>query len=349
MKAIVKNHDGQDGWAIIDYPRRDPADDEIEMKVMSAGICGSELHLWNDHHYYDPGCVVGHEFSGVISRVGKSVTDWKAGDRIITENRFTGCGKCEYCRTGKMAMCKQIKSMGYRYDGGWRNYMCLPTKQLIRIPDNVSYDEAAMVEPSAVLTEALCIKAPIHAGDAVLIQGCGQMGLLGVMVAKAAGAGVVLITGTDIDEEIRLPVAREIGADRVVNVQREDLAAVVNELTDGRGVDYVVDCSGAPSAIRSAFDVVKRGGRIVGIGEVAGGKLELDWNKGIFKDVTLFFHYGSDYKAWHLVMDFIARGQLNLKPLITHDISMADFREGFELLNAKKGIKVMMHPIQEGY
>lgn len=348
MKAIVKLHDGKDGWAIVDQPRRDPADDEIEMKIMASGICGSDLHLYHDNHPYEPGTVIGHEFSGVISRVGKHVTKWKVGDRVVTENRFTGCGACEYCRTGKMAMCKELKLVGYRYDGGWRNYMCLPTKQLIRIPDNVSLDEAAMTEPAAGICEAMCVKAPIHAGETVVVQGCGQMGLIACMVAKAVGAAQVIMTGTTPDEKDRVAVAYQVGADRFINVEKEDVVSVVNELTNGQGADYVMDCSGAPAAIRSAFDIVRCRGRIVAFGE-APGKFEIDWNKGIFKDITLFFSFGSDYRAWRLALGFMERGQLNVKPLITHDISMADFKSGLELLEARECIKVMMHPIEEGY
>lgn len=349
MKAVVKMKDGHDGWEIQEKERVAPGDDEVEMKVMAAGICGSELHLYHDNHYYKPGAVVGHEYSGVISRVGKNVTKYKVGDRIITENRYSSCGNCEYCRTGNMGLCKEAIMPGYILDGGWRNYAVIPTKQIIKIPDNVSYEEASVVEPAAVLMEALTIKEPIRANETVLIQGCGTIGLLACMVAKAAGAGTVIVTGTDVDEEIRIPVAKEVGADYVINVQKEDLIEKIMEITDGKGVDYIAECSGAPSAIKSCFYAIKKLGRIVAIGEAPVKEIGFDWNKAVFTGATLKFHYGSDYVAWHRVVDMMSNGKIDVKPLITHEIPMEDFRKGFEMLDNKEAIKVVMHPFADEY
>jgi len=347
MKAIIKHKDGKDGWEIKDVPRKDPQASEVEIQIKAAGICGSELHLYHDNHYYDPGIIIGHEFSGVISRVGSDIEDWKVGDRVVSENHITACGICESCRTGNFAMCTKRIPLGYRMDGGWTNYICLPTKYLIKLPDTVSYEEAAMVEPCAVLTESLCVKEPIHAGEVVLIQGCGTIGLLGAIVAKAVGAGKVIVTGTEQDEKVRLPIARTLGVSRVVNVERENLKEIVDSMTDGKGVDYILEASGVSSAISSSLDLIKRLGRIVAVGEASTEKVPFDWNKAIFKAPTIKFNFGSNYRAWHLAIDLMGSGKIDIKPLITHRLFMNDFKRGFELLDSKEGLKVIMYPFGE--
>ncbi len=348
MKGIVKFKDGKDGWEIRDVVRRDPGPGEVEIKVMNAGICGSELHLFHDNHSYTPGTVIGHEYSGYISRVGEGVTDWKAGDRVVTENHFLACGSCYFCRTGNTVMCPTRGGIGYHRNGGWAEYIVAPTKYMIRIPDSVTYEQAACVEPLAILTEALTVKEPVQSGEVVVVQGCGTMGLLAAQVAKAAGAGTVIITGTNADEEIRFPIARKLpGIDRIVNVQKEDLKAVVMELSEGMGADTVVECTGAPMAAASAIEVVRRLGRVLPIGEMPVKDVAIDWNKCIFKGITIHFNFGSNYLAWHRAVKMIENGTVNVDALITHRIHMKDFMKGFELLDSKVAVKVMMEAFKE--
>ena len=343
MKGIVKYKDGKDGWEIREIERKDPGPEEVEIKIAAAGICGSELHLYHDNHYYTPGTVIGHEYSGVISRVGSHVKGWNVGDRVVTENHFGSCGSCYYCRTGNQALCKTRGGVGYHRNGGWAEYLCAPTKYMIRIPDSVTMEEATMVEPLAVLTEALCVKHPVLAGETVLVQGCGTIGLLAAQVAKAAGAGKVIITGMEQDEEQRLPIARSLKSiDRVVNVEREDLAAVVMELTGGEGADTVVEATGSRGGIASSIELARRLGRVLAIGETPAKEVGIDWNRAIFKALTLNFNFGSNYIAWHTAVDMIAAGTVEVKPLITHRIHMSEFMRGFQLMDEKKAIKVVM-------
>ena len=343
MKGVVKFKDGKDGWEIRDIERRDPGPGDIEIKVMNAGICGSELHLFHDNHYYTPGTVIGHEYSGCISRVGEGVTGWKVGDRVITENHFFACGSCFFCRTGNTVMCPTRGGIGYHKNGGWAEYVIAPTKYLIKIPDSVTYEQAACVEPLAVLTEALTVKEPIQAGEVVLVEGCGAMGLLAAQTAKAAGAGTVIITGTDLDEEIRFPIARSLPSiDYVVNIQKEDVLTLVSDLTGGLGADTVVECSGAPAAVTMAMKAVRRLGRIIAVGEMPVKDVPVDWNQGVFKAVNLRFTFGSNYLAWHRAVKMIEQGSVNVDAIITHHIDMSDFLHGFELLDSKKAVKVMM-------
>lgn len=343
MKGIVKFKDGKDGWEIRDVDRPDPADNEVEIKVMAAGICGSELHLYHDNHTYTPPVVVGHEFCGEIVRTGKNVKKWKVGDRVVSENNKRVCGTCEFCRTGRPILCPERKPVGYKVNGGWTSYFCTPEHLLIKIPDNVTYDEAAMTEPVSVATQAQIVRKNVGIGDIVLVQGCGTIGLINAMVAKAIGAKRVILTGTDADEAIRLPIARKLDIDDIINIQQEDLKSRVMEITDNLGVDVIIEASGADSAIYTMPELIKKTGQIVAIGETAKSDLTFPWTAAVFKSCTISYSFGATYEAWKQALELMGQKKLNLEPLITHRLPLEDFRKGFELLERKEALKVIMH------
>jgi len=347
VKGVVKFKDGKGGWEIREIERPDPAENEVEIEVVAAGICGSEVHLYHDNHVYDPPVVVGHEFCGVVSRVGKNITKWKVGDRVVSENNKQVCGVCEFCRTGRPILCLERRSVGYKVNGGWTSYFCTPENLLLKIPDNVSFDEAAMTEPVSVATQALMVRGTVKFGDVVLVQGCGTIGLINAMVAKAIGAKTVILTGANVDKENRLPIANKLGLDRIVNVQEEDLEAIIMELTDGKGVDTIVEASGSDMAIYQMTDLIKKTGTIVAIGETAKPDINFRWTAAVFKACTIVFSFGAGYEAWKYALGLMESHKLNLQALITHHISIEQFREGFDLLDERKALKVIMTPIKD--
>jgi L-iditol 2-dehydrogenase len=344
MRAVVKFKDGKDGWEIRDIRRMDPLDNEVEIQVKAAGICGSELHLYHDNHVYEPPVVVGHEFSGVISRVGNNVTKWKAGDRVVTENNKRVCGVCEFCRTGRPILCTERKSVGYKVNGGWTSYFCTPEHLLIRIPDNVSFEEAAMTEPVSVATQALIVKGTVKIGDVVLVQGCGTIGLINAMVARALGASKVIVTGTNADEETRLRIARQLPIDKIYNIDHVNLYDEIMALTGGKGVDVIVEASGSDKAIHSMLNLLKKTGNIVAIGETAAPDVSFPWLASVFKACTVHFTFGAGYEAWKYAIQLMKDKKIILEPLITHHLKLEEFRKGFELLDEKKALKVILIP-----
>lgn len=344
MKAVVKFKDGKDGWEVRDVKRPDPMPDEVEIEVKAAGICGSELHLYHDNHVYEPPVTVGHEFCGVISRVGKDVKRWKVGDRVVSENNKVTCGVCYYCKTGMAVLCPERRSVGYYTDGGWTNYFCTPERLLIGIPDNVSDEEAAMTEPLSVATQALIVRGTVKPNDIVLVQGCGTIGLLNAMVAKAIGAKKVIITGTDVDEESRLKVARELGIDVVLNINRVNLEEEVKKETGGKGLDVLVEASGSDKGIYGMFGLIRKMGTIVALGESAQTDITFPWNPAVFRACTVHFSFGAGFEAWNLAMQLMEAKKVNLKPLISHRLQMSEFKKGFELLEKKEGLKIILLP-----
>ncbi|NLW77941.1 MAG: alcohol dehydrogenase catalytic domain-containing protein [Ruminococcaceae bacterium] len=348
MTAIYKVRDGHDGWEIRDIPRREPGPGEVELQIMAAGICGSELHLYHDNHFYTPPSLIGHEWSARISKVGEGVPDWKVGDKVVTLPSRNACGHCFYCSIGQSVFCaarRPFGPYGPNDGGGWREYFTMKAEGFLRVPDSVSFEEAAMLEPASVLVQALCIKAPVHTGDVVVVQGAGTIGILAAQVAKAAGAGRVIITDVASAREVKLPVARALPAiDQVVDITETDLKALVMAETDGRGADMVVDCSGSEAAVNSAFGLVRRSGRVVAIGEPATPSISVNWIDAIIQNIDLHFTFGSTNDAWRIALQLVADGRVQLKPLISHRIALADFEEGFKLMDDKKALKVMMFP-----
>ena len=346
MKAVCKMADGKENWEYKDVPRLDPGEGEVEMEVKCIGICGSELHAYHDNHFYRPGNIIGHEFCGVISRVGPGVTDWKLGDRVVSEMFQGGCGTCEFCRRGMPGFCLHGKYVGWDIDGGWADYFIAKTNMLMKLPDHVSYEYGAMIEPLGVLTNSLIVnEQPVKGGDVVLVQGCGTIGMIGAMVAKAAGASRVIMTGTNVDKEVRFPIAEDIKAiDRIVNVQTEDLKSIIMEETDGLGVDVILEASGSDIAINQMTDYIRDRGKIVALGESGKTPISIDWNKFLKKSCSIHYSFSEVHEAWHITMNLLNAGVLELDKLITHKLHLKDFMEGFELLDAKKGQKVLLYP-----
>ncbi len=344
MKGVVKFKDGKDGWELREIERTDPNPDEVEIEVQAAGICGSELHLYHDNHVYEPPVVVGHEFCGIITRAGDEVKGFKVGDRVVSENNKRTCGVCEFCRTGRAILCRERKSVGYKVNGGWTKYFCTPEKWLFHIPENVTYEEAAMTEPVSVATQALFVKKTITFGDVVLVQGCGIIGILNAMVAKVLGADKVILTGTNADEEVRLDIARKVGIEHIINVEKTDLKQFVAELTRGKGVDVIVECSGSDRAIYEMTDLIKKTGNIVVIGETAKQDISIRWTDLVFKAATLYYSFGAGYEAWSMALYLMEKKLINLNPLVTHRLPLGEFRKGFELLETKEALKVILKP-----
>jgi threonine dehydrogenase-like Zn-dependent dehydrogenase len=344
LKAIVKYKDGKDGLELRELPRPEPKPDEVEIQIKAAGICGSDLLLYNDHHAYRPPVIMGHEFSGVISRVGGNVTDFAIGERVICEASKYVCGKCEFCRTGKPALCVEKEGIGFMRDGCMAEYYCTPESLLFRIPEAVGFEEAAMAEPCAVAVQALIVRSQLRPGEVVVVQGVGTIALMCAMVAKAAGAGRVIMTGLGSDVALRFPVAVAAGADKVVNVEIENLSSVVNEETNGLGADVVVDATGSEAAIRGMVSIAKKTGRLIAIGETANGDANIRWNDLIFKACSIIFSFGLTFQAWKIALQMIEERKVNVKLLHSHSLPFSEFKRGFELADEKAALKVILEP-----
>ncbi len=344
MKALVKTTRGVGNMDIEDVPTPQIAADEVLIRVNACGICGSDLKIQDDEHPYTPPVVVGHEFSGEIVEVGADIAGWCVGDRVVSEQHTHACGLCRQCLTGDAFACTSKRAPGYFVDGAFAEFIKVPAWLLHRIPDNLSFVEAALSEPSAVAAHGVLDRTGIAPEDVVLILGCGPIGLLAAKMAQAAGASKVIITGIDRDERARLPKARQLGIDHAVNVMQTDLESLVAELTDGEGADVVIELAGALPAIDQAFRLARRLGRVGVIGQPPTEDVSIPYRQALFRALTVSFSYSSKYTSWERALSLFERGVVQPRQIISHVLSLEEWSQGFDLARSGEAVKVVLEP-----
>ena len=345
MKALVKTKKGPGNIEVHDVPIPSIRDENwVLIRVKAAGVCGTDLHIWHDRFTYWPPVVLGHEFAGEIVEIGPKVKNFKVGNRVVAEPHSLACGLCTNCRQGRIQLCDHKRSPGWGIDGAFAGYVTMPEALLHRIPDGMSWEVAALAEPMAITVHQVAERAHIECQDFVVVTGAGPIGILAVLVAKAMGAGKVLITGVDACEAVRFKTARELGADYLVNVQRESMKARMLELSGGRGADLVVETSGAASAIAQSVDLVRKFGRISCIGLSESETASIPWNQAMGKSIDVFFNMSSYYTAWDRALNLMKQHEGLLQKLITHRVPIERWKETFEDLEAERGIKALFLP-----
>jgi len=342
MQALVKTARGPRHLELRTVSVPQVAPDEVLMRVRACGICGSDLKIQEDQHPYMPPVVIGHEFAGEIAEVGSSVTGWVVSDRVVSEQHTHACGRCRQCLTGNAFACASKRAPGYFVDGAFAEFIKVPAWLLHRIPDNLSFVEAAFSEPAAVAAHGVLDRTGIAPEDVVLVLGCGPIGLVAAKMAQVAGAAQVIVTGIDRDEQIRLSKARELGIDHVVNVMQTDLTALLDDLTGGEGADIVIELSGAPPAITQAFQLARRLGRVGIIGQPPTDEVAIPYREALFRALTVSFSYSSKYTSWERVLSLFERGAIDPAQFITHVLPLGRSNSGFEVARSSKAIKVVL-------
>ena len=275
MKALVKESAGP-GFVLRDVPEPRIRDDEVLIRVRRAGVCGTDVHIydWDDwaKSRCKPPFVVGHEFSGDVVEVGRLVTDVEEGDRVTAEGHIVD-GRCLLCRTGNAHVCPYTKIIGVDRDGCFAEFIAMPATNVWHLDDNISYDVGGIHDPMGnAFHTALTADIP---GATVLITGCGPIGIFAVGICRAAGASRVI--ASDINKT-RLELAKQMGAHDIVTPQEAD--EIVKARTDGLGVDVVLEMSGVPAAIHQALALVRVGGRVQMLG-IPSRPIELDLPKEV--------------------------------------------------------------------
>lgn len=344
MLALVKTKKGVGNLELRDVPVPEHGPDEVLIEVKAAGICGTDIHVKHDKFPYWPPVTLGHEFSGVIVKVGSEVKNYKVGDRVVGEPHTKACGMCYLCRTGNIQICPEKRSPGWGIDGAFAKFLKMPEKLLHRLPDHVSFEEGAVAEPTANVVHDVLERGRVEPNDFVVVLGPGPIGLLAAMAAKAGGARAVMIVGTPKDEELRLAKAREIGIDHVVNLAQVNPLQRCLELTNAIGADLVVEASGSEPAINSAVELVRKKGRIAVIGLTGKDKIQFAWDKAIFKVCDIIFNLSTSYTSWDRAIGLIASGKVNAKAIITHCEPLANWEKVFDDLENLRGLKGILIP-----
>jgi L-iditol 2-dehydrogenase len=344
MRALVKTEKGVGFLELreVDEPRPGPS--EVLIEVRACGICGTDIHVKHDKFPYWPPVILGHEFFGEIIELGSEVKRWKIGDRVVGEPHTQACGHCYLCRTGNIQICPMKRSPGWGIDGAMARYLKYPAVLLHAVPDSMSDEEAAVVEPTANAVHDVIERARLEAGDFVVVLGPGPIGLLAAMAARAGGAQHVVVVGRSIDEDLRLPKARELGFETVLNAERENILEAVLDLTGGLGADLVVECTGSPSAIALTPDLVRKKGRICVIGLTGGKPVSFPWDKAAFKACDMFFNLSTSYTSWDRTIALISTGKIPAGEIVTHRLPLEDWETAFSCVENLQAIKVLLIP-----
>jgi len=344
VKAVVKWKKGDGFVELREVPKPVTNSESVLIKVKAVGICGTDIHILHDEFKHSPPVIMGHEFSGEIVEVGEKVNGWKMGDRVVSELHTGACRVCRLCRTGNPQICPKKRPIGSGTDGAFAEFIKVPSWLLHRIPEGVSFEEAAITEPTAICVHCILEKIGIESGDFVAILGSGPIGLLAAQVVKSAGAGYALITGISRDTDLRLKIANDLGIDYILNADKEDPVSKVKHLTNGIGADVVVEASGSPLAINQAFQMVRRGGRISALGMTKEEEVEIPWNVGIMKGIQIALPFSSGYTSWEKALGLIASKKIDVDSLITQRFLLKDWLKAFSLVEKAQAIKVLLIP-----
>ncbi|NLP30970.1 MAG: alcohol dehydrogenase catalytic domain-containing protein [Clostridiales bacterium] len=343
MKAIVKTKLGKGNLELKEVPIPNYKDSEVLIKVKAMGICGSDILIYKGEFNTNVPIILGHEFSGEIVDIGNNVSHFKVGDRVASELNVQSCGWCSDCRKGDFHLCSNRKAPGIHMNGVFAEYVALPEFILHRIPDNLSYEEGAVMEPAAVAAHGVIERAGIHPEDVVAIIGCGNLGLLSLQIAKNYGAKKVIISGTNKDVKVKFPKAMELGADYVINIDEHNIREAVDEITGGKGADLVIECAGNERAVDDAIDIVRKNGRLCTMGMPGERSIPVPWKKAVFKNIDLKFSYSSSASSWNMVSSMLERCIISTKPLITHKERFENYLNILENKNDGDIIKAILH------
>lgn len=339
MKALYKKEAKPGIWMKTDAPIPTVGPNDILIKIKKTAICGTDIHIykWDDwsQKTVPVGLITGHEYVGVIEKVGSEVQGFEVGERVSGEGHLT-CGTCRNCRGGKQHLCIHQVGVGVNRQGAFAEYISLPAKNAVKIPDNISDDVAAFLDPCGNATHTALSFDLV--GEDVLITGAGPIGAMAAGICKFCGARHVVIT--DIND-YRLDLAKKMGATRTVNVSKENLADVMKDLNMTEGFDVGLEMSGNAHAFRSMIDVMRAAGNIALLG-IPPGDMSIDWGKFIFKGLTLKGIYGREmFETWYKMIAMVQSG-LDLTPMVTHTLPVDDFEKGFEIMASGQSGKVIL-------
>lgn len=344
MKALLLTAPSQ--LELVDFPAPEPAPDEVLIRVRACGICGSDIHGWDGSTgRRRPPLIMGHEASGEIVDTGSLVDDWKEGDRVTFDSTIS-CGQCAFCRSGQVNLCDDRRVVGvapaeYRQHGAFAEYITLPARILYRLPDGLTYEQAAMVEPVSIAIHAVQ-RVKIAPTDTVVVVGSGMIGLLVIQALRWAGAA--RIVAVDLEAK-RLALARELGATDTLQSNQCDVAAEVARLTGGRGADVAFEVVGIDPTVQLALACLRRGGSAVLVGNLAP-KIDFPLQSFVTRELAIHGTCGSAGE-YPLCLDLIARGVIRVDPMISAVSPLADGLEWFPKLSAKNGgqyMKVILQP-----
>lgn len=341
MPALVNFASEPGSVELRDVPHPEIGEDDVLLAVQAVGICGSDLHQWHGTHSWPVNypCILGHEFGGIVARVGPRVRHFREGDRVVSETAAVIDAASPYTRSGLYNLDPSRRGFGYGVDGAMATYVRVPERCLHAVPEGLSLEKAALTEPCCVAYNAVCVNTRIRPGDQVLVIGPGPIGLLCALMARLSGAAPLIVSGLPADEG-RLAVARRVGADVTLTGGVE---AYVRNLGDGMGVDVVIDAAGVSATLDLAMKVVRPGGQITKVG---WGPQPLGYNLDpiVQKNVSIQGSFSHNWPVWNRVIRMLASGQIDLDPILSRVAPLAEWHECFEKMQSGEYVKAVLKP-----
>ena len=341
MKAVVKARP-EPGIEIreVETPVAGPG--EVLVRVRAASICGSDLGIYDFTPAYSGMAlpvVMGHEFSGVVEAVGKDVKGFAVGDRVLSRS-VVSCGECRFCVAGMDNLCESSSLFGIHQDGGFAEYISVPRGLLYPIPEGVSFEEAALVEPLSNAVHFVNDITPVEPGDLAVVLGIGPIGLFSAQLLRIAGAEVI-VTGISVDTE-RFEIAGRLGLE-AVNVDEVDPVGLVMERTSGRGADVALVAVGASSAVHQAVRLVRKRGHVTVVG-IFPGDVAVPMTTVVRREITLAGAYDARAENFEEAVELIESGRITAAELVTHRFPLEEAERAFEVAKSKVGCKVLFVP-----
>ena len=338
MRALVKAEDGP-GLVLQKVRRPEVGHNDLLIRIRRTAICGTDVHIWKWDDWarrtVPLGMHVGHEYCGEVVGMGSEVRGYAIGDRVSGEGHIT-CGHCRNCRAGRIHLCRNTVGVGVNRAGAFAEYLVIPAFNAFRIPEGIPDEIAAILDPLGNAAHTALSFDLV--GEDVLITGAGPIGIMAAAIARHVGARHVVITDVN---DYRLGLAARLGATRTVNVAREDLRAVMQELGMTEGFDVGMEMSGSEAGLRSLLAAMNHGGKVALLG-IPPGDVAIDWGQVIFKGLVIKGIYGREmFETWYKMTAMLQSG-LDLSGLVTHRFPVERYAEGFEAMISGRSGKVVL-------
>ncbi|BCW95032.1 MAG: zinc-binding dehydrogenase [Fimbriimonadales bacterium] len=343
MKAVVHYALEPCSVELREIAEPTPRAGEAIVRVRAVGVCGSDLHQYHNTQSWQVNVpvVLGHEFAGVIEAVGDGVQGWQVGDRVACETAAVICERCAYCRTGRYNLCPQRLGFGYGVNGAMTRYVRAPARILHRLPDTLSFEDAAMTEPCCVAAHAVIECSQPKPGDLVVVFGSGPIGLLCLQMAKLFSPRKAILVGLSTDGA-RLQVAEAVGAGAILCADRDDIEAIIRREGDGLGADLVIDAVGSSAVLEPCLRIARPDGQITKVGwgpEPLGYSLD----PLVGKNLRLQGTFSHTWGTWERVLTLMGAGRLKLAPM-RRAFTLEAWRDAFQAMEQRRTVKSVLIP-----
>jgi L-iditol 2-dehydrogenase len=344
VKALRKLSSADTNLALVDVEPPVAPPGWVVLDVVYAGICATDLHIAHNRFPSWPPVTIGHEFTGRVASVGDDVEGWRAGDRVVCEPHALACGTCHLCRRGLAHLCASKRSPGWGVDGGMAPQVTVPAHLLHAVPDGLGDLAAAMCEPTAIAVTAV-ERMPVGPGETVVVFGPGPIGLLTALVARACGAGEVVVVGRASSAE-RLALAGELGF-ATLDSTATDVVAELAARTGGRGADLAIEASGSADAVATGIEALRRRGRMCVVAVAGSPTIEVPWDTAMNRALDVSFSLSSSWSSWDAALALMARGAVDPTPLAT-TFPLARWEDAFAALAERRVVKALLDPSSPG-